>query len=136
MIDERDLRIKKKIINERRKTGALLILIGIGLPLILSFFQQEGELRFFSSTMIAERSLTPREIHAIQKAIKRHKDKMSETQRIVEEIKERYRKHLGEDYYKDKWIVHNYSGFLISFKYILALGLLLVFVGLGKLIIG
>ena len=48
---EKELRFKKKIMTDGRKTGILLILIGIGLPLILSFIQDNGEFRFYNSSL-------------------------------------------------------------------------------------
>jgi len=133
---ERDLRFKKKKMTDGRKTGILLILIGIGLPLILSFFQDEGEFRFFSKSFVAERSLAPVEIASIKKAMAEKKQRMDTLQRVSEEVKSAARKQLGEDYFKDKWIVREYSGFSIPFKYTIALGLLLFLVGIGKLILG
>lgn len=122
--------------TDGRKTGLLLILIGIGLPLLLSFFQTEGAFRFFSSSMIAERTLTSQEINEIRVAVDKKKSCLDELQRAVAFIKEKYRKQLGEDYYKDIWQVRKYHGFLIPFKYMIALGLLLVLVGVGKFILG
>jgi hypothetical protein len=133
---DKDLRFKKKIMTDGRKTGILLILIGIGLPLILSFFQDEGEFRFFSASLIAERSLTPDEIASIKKVMAGKKQRMDTLQRAAEEVKSAARKQLGEDYFKDKWTVKEYSGFSIPFKYTIAVGLLFFLVGIGKLILG
>jgi hypothetical protein len=133
---DKDLRFKKKIMTDGRKTGILLILIGIGLPLILSFFQDEGEFRFFSASLIAERSLTQDEIVSIKKVMAEKKQRMDTLQRAAEEVKSAARKQLGEDYFKDKWTVKEYSGFSIPFKYTIAVGLLFFLVGIGKLILG
>jgi 5-bromo-4-chloroindolyl phosphate hydrolysis protein len=133
---EKELRFKKKILTDRRKTGILLILIGIGLPLILSFFQDEGDFRFRNASYIVERNLTPADIASIKKAMAEKKQSLDTLQRVAEEVKSAARKQLGEDYFKDKWIVRQYSGFSIPFKYTIALGLLFCLVGLGKLILG
>ena len=114
----------------------MLILIGIGIPLILSFFQEEGEFRFFSKTRIVERALIPQEQKEIELALQQKKNSMDDVQRAVEEVKDIYRKLMGEDYYKDKWIFREYHGFLIPFKYAIALGMLIGLVGLGRLILG
>lgn len=133
---EKELRFKKKKLTDGRRTGILLILIGIGLPLILSFFQDEGEFRFNNASYIVERTLAPAEIAFIKKAIAEKKQSMDALQRVSEEVKSAARKQLGEDYFKDKWIVREYSGFSIPFKYTIALGLLFSLVGIGKLILG
>ncbi|MGD9347871.1 MAG: hypothetical protein PVH84_18555 [Candidatus Aminicenantes bacterium] len=133
---QKDLRFKKKGVSERRRTGILLVLIGIGIPLILSFVQTEGEFRFHSKTRIVERGLIPQEQKEIELALQQKKNDMDDTQRVVEEVKDVYRKLLGEDYYKDKWIFREYHGFLIPFKYAIALGMLIGLVGLGRLILG
>lgn len=133
---ERDLRFKKKGVSERRRSGILLVLIGIGIPLILSFVQEEGEFRFYSKTRIVERGLIEQEQKEIELALLKKKQGMDETQRVVEEVKDAYRKLLGEDYYKDKWMFREYHGFLIPFKYAIALGMLIGLVGMGRLILG
>jgi hypothetical protein len=133
---EKELRFKKRFMTDGRKMGILLILIGIGLPLILSFFQDDGEFRFFNASQIVERSLAPDEIASIKMAIAEKKQRMDTFHRISEEVKSAARKQLGDNYFKEKWIVREYSGFSIPFKYTIALGLLLCLVGIGKLILG
>lgn len=133
---EKDFRFKKKGVSERRRSGILLVLIGIGIPLILSFVQEEGEFRFYGKTRIVERALIEQEQKEIELALLKKKQNMDETQRVVEEVKDAYRKLLGEDYYKDKWIFREYHGFLIPFKYAIALGMLIGLVGVGRFILG
>jgi len=133
---EKELRFRKKILTDGRKAGILLILIGIGLPLILSFFQDDGEFRFFSASLVAERHLSPREIASIKKAVAEEKRRMDTIQRVAAEVKSAARKQLGEDYFRDKWIVKEYSGFSIPFKYTIAVGLLFFLIGVGKFILG
>jgi hypothetical protein len=133
---EKDLRFKKKGVSERRRSGILLLLIGIGIPLILSFVQEEGEFRFYSKTRIVERGLIEQEQKEIELALLKKRQNMDEAQRVVEEVKDAYRKLLGEDYYKDKWIFREYHGFLVPFKYAIALGMLIGLVGVGRIILG
>jgi hypothetical protein len=133
---EKDLRFKKKGISERRRTGVMLILIGIGIPLILSFFQEDGEFRFYSKTRIVERGLIPQEQKEIELALQQKKKNMDDTQRVIEEVKDVYRRLLGEDYYKNKWTFREYHGFLIPFKYAIAFGMLIGLIGLGRFILG
>jgi len=133
---EKELRFRKKILTDGRKAGILLVLIGIGFPLILSFFQDDGEFRFFNASLVAERHLTPREITSIKKAITEEKRRMDTIQRVAAEVKSAARKQLGEDYFRDKWIVKEYRGFSIPFKYTIAVGLLFFLVGVGKFILG
>jgi predicted lipase len=116
-------------VKEHRKSWAIYILIGIGIPLILFFFQEDGDLRFFSSEKVFERSLTSLETQEIKKAIESKRMHMNGTQRIIEEIKEKYRKQLGEDYYKERWIVHS-----IPYRYSIAIGIILFLIGIGKLV--
>ncbi len=133
---ERSITLKRKFMNDNRKTGFILILVGIGLPLIIFFLLESGSLRLFSSTMVAERSLTPREIIEIKRIIIERKKRMTGIEKAVEEVKESYRKKLGEDYFKERWLVRWEKGFILSFKYILAIGSLFFLVGLGKFILG
>jgi len=133
---QNDPRFKKRGVSERRRTGLLLILMGIGIPLILSFVQENGEFRFHSKTRIVERGLIEQEQKEIELALLKKKQSMDEFQRVVEEVKDIYRKLMGEDYYKDKWVFREYHGFLIPFKYAIALGMLIGLVGLGRLILG
>lgn len=135
-MEERPLHFKKRFMSDRRRTGVLLILIGIGMPLVMFFIQTDGELRFFSSSFIAQRSLSPTEIAEIKKAIEAKKNQMGRVEKAVEAVKERYRKQMGEDYFKETWFVRRYSGFSIPFRYFLALGLLLILVGIGRFAIG
>lgn len=122
--------------KEARKSGVSLILIGVGIPLILFFFQTSGEFRFLGNVQVFERSLTPAEIKAIKQAIKEEKENMGAIQKTVEEVKEKYRKRMGEDYFKEKWTVQTKGGFAIPYRYLIAFGLILILLGVGRVIIG
>jgi hypothetical protein len=122
--------------KEARKSGISLILIGIGIPLILFFFQTNGEFRFLGNVQVFERSLTPAEINSIKEAIKEEKENMGTIQKTVEGVKEKYRKRMGVDYFKEKWTVQTKGGFAIPYRYFLAFGLILVLIGFGRVIIG
>jgi len=122
--------------KEARKSGVFLVLIGIGIPLILFFFQTNGEFRFIGNVQVFERSLTPAEVDSIQQAIQEKKENMSVIQKAVEGVKEKYRKRMGEDYYRNKWTVQTKGGFAIPYRYLIAFGLILVLIGFGRVIIG
>ncbi len=122
--------------KEARKSGVSLILIGIGIPLILFFFQTSGEFRFLGNVQAFERSLTPAEIMSIKEAIRAEKENMGTIQKAVEGVKEKYRKRMGEDYFREKWTVQTKGGFAVPYRYFLAFGLILVLIGFGRVIIG
>lgn len=133
---EKDFYFKKKFINEKRKLGIILLLIGLGLPLVLYFFQDAGQLGFHRSSIIAERSLTQREATEIKRAIEQEKKRMGRIERAIEEVRERYRRLADQDLHKDRWVIKYNVGFSIPFKYIVALGIILALLGVGKFIVG
>lgn len=118
-----------------RSQGLLLILVAIGIPLVAFFFQVDGALRFYETDKVFERTLTQAEKQEIQAAVNNHKAKLDKIQRVIEEVKEKYRGETGESYDRDVWIVHVKEGLAIPFKYVLALGAILFLIGIGKLII-
>lgn len=118
-----------------RSQGLLLILVAIGIPLVAFFFQVDGALRFYETDKVFERTLTQAEKQEIQAAVNNHKAKLDKVQRVIEEVKEKYRGETGESYDRDVWIVHVKEGLAIPFKYVLALGAILFLIGIGKLII-
>lgn len=118
-----------------RSQGLLLILVAIGIPLVAFFFQVDGALRFYETDKVFERTLTQAEKQEIQSAVNNHKAKLDKIQRVIEEVKEKYRGETGESYDRDVWIVHVKEGLAIPFKYVLALGAILFLIGIGKLII-
>ncbi len=118
-----------------RSQGLLLILVAIGIPLFAFFFQEDGVMRFSNTDQVFERTLTQAEKQAIQAAINTHKAKLDKIQRVVEEVKEKYRGEMGESYDRDVWVVHVKEGLAIPFKYVLAFGAILFLIGIGKLII-
>jgi hypothetical protein len=122
-------------IRRGRRQGLLLILAAVGIPLAVFFFQDEGALRFSRSENVFERNITPTERREIRAAIDRYKARLDGIQKVVEEVKEKYRTEIGEGYYNERWIVRSKSGFAIPFKYFLALGAVLALVGIGKLVV-
>ncbi|MBE3125129.1 MAG: hypothetical protein IMZ57_05655 [Acidobacteria bacterium] len=118
-----------------RSQGLFLILVAIGIPLVAFFFQVDGALRFYETDKVFERTLTQAETQEIQTAINKHKAKLDKIQRVIEEVKEKYRGETGESYDRDAWIVHVKEGLAIPFKYVLAFGAVLFLIGIGKLIL-
>lgn len=118
-----------------RSQGLLLMLIAIGIPLVAFFIQVDGALRFSETDKVFERTLTTEERQEIRQAIDKRKAKLDTMQRIVEEIKEKYRGETGVSYDRDVWVVHVKEGLAIPYKYVLAVGALLFLVGIGKLIL-
>jgi len=126
---------RRRLRGDGRSQGLVLILIAIGIPLVVFFIQVDGALRFFEVDKVFERTLTAAEQQEIRTAIDRHKAKLDTVQRIVENIKEKYRGETGASYERDVWVVHVKEGLAIPYKYVLALGALLFVVGVGKLVI-
>ena len=133
--DARTIPKRKPRISEKRKQGLLFLLIAVGIPLIVAFFQDRGALRFYPSERVFERTLTPRESLEIRAAVDRYKAKLDGIQRAVEDVKERYRGLMGEGYTTERWVVHTVDGFAIPFKYLLALGAVLALIGVAKLML-
>lgn len=139
--DEWDARYIPETKSRRRRSGGgrsqglLLILLAIGIPLIVFFIQEDGALRFSKTDKIFERTLTSEERQEIRKAIDLQKAKLDKIQRIVEEVKEKYRGETGVSYDRDVWVVSVKEGLAIPFKYVLAFGALLFLAGVGKLIL-
>ena len=136
--DEFDARFvpeKRPKLSEGRKQGLLWILLAVGLPLIVSLFQDQGALRFTKSEKIFERNITPRERQELREAVDQYRARLDTIQRVIEDVKAKYRGEIGEGYYSERWIVHDVEGFAIPFKYVLALGGLIALAGLAKLIL-
>ncbi len=133
--DARTIPMKRRGISEGRKQGLLLILVAIGIPLIVSFFQDDGALRFYSTERVFERTITPRESQEIRAAVDKYKAKLDGIQRAVEGVKQRYRGMMGEGYTTERWVIHTVDGFAVPFKYFLAFGALLALIGVAKLIL-
>jgi len=118
-----------------RSQGLLLLLVAVGIPLVVFFFQVDGALRFYKTDKIFERTLTSEERQEIRQAIDKHKAKLDTIQRVIEEVKEKYRGETGASYERDVWVVHVKEGLAIPFKYVLAFGAILFLIGIGKLIL-
>jgi len=118
-----------------RSAGLFLILIAIGIPLAAFFIQEDGALRFYEVDKVFERTLTSEERQEIRQAIDKYKASLDKVQRVVEEVKQRYRGETGVSYERDVWVVHVKEGLAIPFKYVLAVGALLFLVGVGRLVL-
>lgn len=133
--DARFIPTKRRGLSEGRRQGLLIILIAIGIPLVVFFFQDEGKLRFTTRETVFERTLTPTEKQEIRQVVEKHKENLDGLRKAVEEIKEKYRGEIGEGYDRELWVVTTKEGLAIPFKYFLALGAVLFLVGVGKLIL-
>jgi len=137
--DEWDARLMpakpRRVRGSGRSQGLTLLLLGVGIPLVLFFIQADGALRFSTRDQIFERTLTTAEQQEIRAAIVKHRAQLDQVQQIVETIKEKYRGETGASYDRDVWVVHVKEGLAIPFKYVLALGALLILVGLGRFLI-
>jgi len=138
--DDWDARFAKETKPRRRRSGGrssglLLMLIAIGIPLVVFFIQEDGALRFYEVDKIFERTLTSEERQEIRQAIDKYKASLDKVQRVVEEVKQRYRGETGVSYERDVWVVHVKEGLAIPFKYVIAVGALLFLIGVGRLVL-
>ena len=133
--DPRIMNYKKPRMSAGRRQGLFIMFLAVGIPFVVFFFQKDGHIRITGKTQFFERTLTARERAEILLAVERQRSDMDEVQRIVEEIKEKYRAGIGQDYYRDLWIVRVNDGFSLPYKYVLGLCGILFLVGLGKLIL-
>ena len=128
--------------NKKRKIGILLILIGVGIPLVLFFFQEDGEIRL-GRTIIkeVERNLTPEEIEFRKRQkelIEAEKAKL--TKKEIEDMSLYDRWMYGgiegiikdDDFLKkEKWTVRTERKRLMPYKYTVGIGIVVIFVGIG-----
>jgi hypothetical protein len=133
--DARSIPARRRGMSEGRRQGLLIMLVAIGIPLVVFFFQDDGKLRFTSRETVFERTLTPAENQEIRQAVAKHKENLDGLRKTVEEIKEKYRGEIGEGYDREIWVVTTREGLAIPFKYFLALGAILFLVGVGRLIL-
>jgi hypothetical protein len=138
--DEWDARLmpegkRPRLRGSGRNQGLSLMLLGIGLPLVLFFIQVDGVFRFSTEDKIFERTLTSTEQQEIRAAVAKEQAKLDPVQKVIEQIKEKYRGETGASYDRDVWVVHVKEGLVIPYKYVLALGALLFLIGLARFII-
>jgi hypothetical protein len=138
--DDWDARFAPEAKRRRRRSGGrtsglLLMLIAIGIPLVVFFIQEDGALRFYETDKVFERTLTSEERQEIRQAIDKYKASLDKVQRVVEEVKQRYRGETGVSYERDVWVVHVKEGLAIPFKYVIAAGGLIFLIGIGRLVL-
>lgn len=126
---------KRRQRGSGRSQGLLLILLAVGIPLVVFFLQVDGALRFYEEDKVFERTLTSEERQEIRQVIDQYKAKLDKIQRVVEEVKDKYRGETGVSYDRDVWVVHVKQGLAIPFKYVLAFGAILFLIGIGKLVL-
>lgn len=132
--------------NKKRKIGILLILIGVGIPLVLFFFQEDGEIRL-GRTIIkeVERNLTPEEIEFRKRQkelIEAEKAKL--TKKEIEDMSLYDRWMYGgiegiikdDDFLKkEKWTVRTEGKRLMPYIYTIGIGIVIILVGIGFFVI-
>jgi len=135
------------------KTGLLIIVIGIGIPIVTFFFQTEDLVFNLGSPTYKEieRTLTPDEIKALEEDRAGRLERMREGERKAKneymgkekakyirwmiETYEAEHALFGEDYYKEKWLVKSKAKLVIPYKYFLGIGFILIFIGIGKIVL-
>lgn len=129
--------------NKKRKVGILLILIGIGIPLVLLFFQEDGEIRLGREVVKeVERNLTPEEIEFIKKQKELIESEKAKLPKIPEGYElvgyERWKLAQIEAIIKDedflkkeKWTVRTEGKRLMPYKYTVGIGIVFILVGVG-----
>jgi len=120
--------------NKKRKIAILLILIGIGIPLILFFFQEDNVLYEIYGTKEVKRELTPGEISAIKKTKERAKSIMPEQERRRYEIYESWIKSTyGEDYFLNGYSfeIRTHTYLPIQYRNCVGVGIIFIFIGMG-----
>lgn len=128
--------------NKKRRIGILLILIGVGIPLVLFFFQEDGEIRLGRDVVKeVERNLTPEEIEFRKRQkelIEAEKAKL--TKKEIEDMGyyDRWMYPLLEGTIKDedflkkeKWTVRTEGKRLMPYKYTVGIGIVVILVGIG-----
>ena len=141
--------------TKKRKVGIFLLLIGIGIPSVLFFFQDDGNLNLGSPTYKEiERKLTPTEIEAIEEKMaakeawrKALDNKLTKVRtkrmdiiklfaevRVMLVSKPPIDKKLKENVNKEIWIINSKVRFVIPFKFFVGIGIILILSGIGMLI--
>lgn len=132
--------------NKKRKFGILLILIGFGIPLVLLFFQDNGDLNIGNPTYkVIERKLTPTEIETIEEKIAARNSwlKNLENKETLEKNEYYIRFNLAVvrldemqsvKINKSAWTIKSKLILVIPYKYFVGIGILLIFIGMGMVI--
>jgi hypothetical protein len=102
--------------NTKRKLGVILILVGIGIPLALYFFQVSGEITFKEDKII-ERVLTENEKQKIVKAEEKYK---------ADKDMKAFYDQLSENVFR---IPH--GGLAFPYKYSIGIGIIIELLGIG-----
>jgi len=145
----------------RIKIGIIFILLGIGIPLILYFFQDDGVLLEIPINKVIERKLNPNEIEEIKSMLSEIQERIISEMELRgtdlefilnyfpdKEIKEKQKKEelklyatwlleriKGKDFLKKiTWTIKQNIEIKISFRKIIGLGIFLIFIGLGLII--
>lgn len=112
---------------KRRKRGIILILVGVGISLVLLFFQEDGVL-FSGRNIIArvERTLTPEEVLAYEKYL----DNRPSSENPY------YDKWMRPiDLSKQEWTITKEKRFIFNYNYVIGISILIILIGIGMIIL-
>jgi hypothetical protein len=132
--------------TKKRKIGILLILIGVGIPLVLFFFQHRGYLYFGNPTYkLIERKLTPDEIEILNKKAlaanawfrKLEKKESLEKNEYFLKYKlafDESNRIQSDNVSKLAWTIEYKLTLVIPYKNSIGIGIFLIFIGVGIII--
>jgi len=125
--------------TKKRKVGIFLLLIGIGIPSVLFFFQDDGillEYKFQEKTV--KRNLTKTELEKIDwvrssaASWNEYRAKKDEAKKkLFEFIQEYLEPYVKEENKVAEWTIRTSSKINVPYEYSVGLGVALILVGIG-----
>lgn len=128
---------------KKRKAGILLILIGVGIPLVLFFFQNNGEFVLKERELkVIKRVLTPSELSALFKVIETQKtlDEIwvkrgeSEESDLIKFVNEKMLEEIISTAKMYEWSIFTGKANTVQYRTVIGIGLFLVLMGFGLVI--